>query len=66
MVVARTPSPQSFHTIISKARALVVIPAICAIKAATNAILQVPFTSIRFTLATGIAGLTGNSKKKIK
>ncbi|PMC43936.1 hypothetical protein BFS15_03500 [Gardnerella sp. DNF01162] len=64
-MLARTPSPQSFHTIISKARALVVIPSICVIKAATNAILQVvPFTSIRFTLATGIAGLTGNSKKK--
>lgn len=47
----------------SKTRVLGIISAICAITAVTNAILQVPFAGIGFTLAAGIAGLTGNSKK---
>ncbi|EIK81826.1 hypothetical protein CGSMWGv1400E_01812, partial [Gardnerella vaginalis 1400E] len=43
VIVARTPSPQSSHTIMSKTRVLGVISAICAIAAATNVVLQVPF-----------------------
>ncbi|MFP1696208.1 hypothetical protein ACLD5R_01850 [Gardnerella leopoldii] len=52
----------------SKTRVLGIISAICAITAVTNAILQVPFAGIGFTLAAGIAGLsaglTGNSKEQ--
>lgn len=68
MIVARTPSLQSFHTIMSKTRVLGIISAICAITAVTNVILQIPFAGIGFTLAAGIAGLsaglTGSSKEK--
>lgn len=68
MIVARTPSLQSFHMIMSRARVLGIISAICAITAVTNVILQVPFAGIGFTLAAGIAGLsaglTGSSKEK--
>ncbi|MFP1666519.1 hypothetical protein HXT38_03075 [Gardnerella sp. DNF01157] len=42
----------------SRARVLGIISAICAITAATNVILQVPFAGIGFTLAAGIAGLS--------
>ena len=56
----------------SKTRVLGIISAICAITAATNVVLQVPFAGIGFTLAAGIAGLsaglsaglTDNSKEK--
>ncbi|WP_422119613.1 hypothetical protein HXT24_04145 [Gardnerella sp. DNF00354] len=54
--------------IMSKTRVLGIISAICAITAATNVVLQVPFAGIGFTLAAGIAGLsaglTGSSKEK--
>ncbi|MFP1696210.1 hypothetical protein ACLD5P_01370 [Gardnerella leopoldii] len=52
----------------NKTRVLGIISAVCAITAATNVILQVPFAGIGFTLAAGIAGLsaglTGSGKEK--
>ncbi|MDK7084732.1 MULTISPECIES: hypothetical protein [Gardnerella] len=57
-VLVETPSSSIFPTIMSRARVLGIISAICAITAATNVILQVPFAGIGFTLAAGIAGLS--------
>ena len=57
-VLVETPSSPIFPTIMSRARVLGIISAICAITAATNVILQVPFAGIGFTLAAGMAGLS--------